>query len=58
MITAKDIDFHHDAGVNHEWAETNFFSFYVPEERLLGSIYTVARAGLGVCASEMIVYRG
>ena len=58
MIIARDIDFHHAAGVNHEWAETNFFSFYVPEERLLGSIYTVARAGLGVCASEFIVYRG
>jgi hypothetical protein len=58
VITAKDIEFHHAAGVNHEWAETNFFSFYVPEERLLGSIYTVARAGLGVCASEFIVYRG
>lgn len=58
MITAKDIEFHHAEGVNHEWAETNFFSFYVPEERLLGSIYTVARAGLGVCASEFIVYRG
>lgn len=58
MITAKDIDYHHAPGVNHEWAETNFFSFYIPEERLLGSIYTVARAGVGACVSEVIVYRG
>lgn len=58
MITAKDIDFHHAPGVNHEWAETNFFGFYIPEERLLGSIYTVARAGTGACVSEFIVYRG
>ena len=58
MITAKDMDFHHAAGVNHEWAETNFFSFYIPEERLLGSVYNVVRAGLGVCISECIVYRG
>jgi hypothetical protein len=58
VITAKDIEFHHAAGVSHEWAETNFFSFYIPEERLLGSIYTVARAGLGACVSEFIVYRG
>lgn len=60
MITAKDIDYHHAPGVcvNHEWAETNFFGFYIPEERLLGSIYTVARAGTGACVSEFIVYRG
>lgn len=58
MITAKDIEFHHAADVNHEWAETNYFGFYIPEERLLGSIYTVARAGTGACASEFIVYRG
>ena len=58
MITAKDVDFHHAPGVNHEWAETNFFSFYIPEERLLGTVYTVVRAGLGVCVSEFIVYRG
>jgi hypothetical protein len=58
VITARDMDFHHAAGVNHEWAETNFFSFYIPEERLLGTVYTVVRAGLGVCVSEFIVYRG
>ncbi len=58
MITAKDIDFHHAPDVNHEWAETNFFSFYIPEERLLGTVYTVVRARLGVCVSEFIVYRG
>lgn len=58
MITARDIDYHHGNEVDHEWAETNFFGFYIPEERLLGSIYTVARAGTGACASEFIVYRG
>jgi hypothetical protein len=58
VITAKDIDFHHKPGVSHEWAETNFFGFYIPEERLLGSIYTVARAGVGACVSEVIVYKG
>lgn len=58
MITAKDIEFHHAPGVDHEWAETNFFGFYIPEERLLGSIYTVARAGTGACVSELIIYSG
>ena len=58
MISAKDIDLHTPANVDHEWAETNYFGFYIPEERLLGSIYTVARAGTGACISDIIVYQG
>ena len=56
MITAQDIEFHTPADVNHEWAETNYFGFYIPGERLLGSIYTVARAGTGACVSDIIIY--
>ncbi len=58
MIDSKDIDFHTPAEDRHDWAETNYFGFYIPEERLLGSIYTVARAGVGACVSDIIVYGG
>lgn len=56
MIFDKDIDLHTPANVDHEWAETNFFGFYIPEERLLGSIYTVARAGTGACVSDINIH--
>ena len=58
MITAKDIELHTPANANHEWAETNYFGFYIAEERLLGSIYTVARAGAHSCVSDIVIYSG
>lgn len=56
MIRAEDVAFHTPAGVTHEWAETNFFSFYVEEHNLTGWIYLVARPGVGamVCDIEVM----
>lgn len=56
MIRPEDVQFHTPEDVDHVWAETNFFSFYVPEPNLTGWIYTVARPGTGamVCDIEVM----
>ena len=38
MIMPEDVRFHTPADVQYDWAETNFFSFYVPEANLTGWI--------------------
>src|SRR5438552_2443567 len=56
MITDADVEFHTPADADHHWAETNQFCFYIPEHRIVGTIYTCVRKGLGVCVSEVILY--
>ena len=56
MITDRDVEFHTPADADHHWAETNQFCFYIPEQRLVGEIYTCVRKGLGVALSEIIVF--
>ena len=53
MIMPEDVRFHTPADVQYDWAETNFFSFYVPEANLTGWIYLVARAGVGAIAADV-----
>lgn len=48
MIKPQDIEFHVPADIDHRWAETNYFCVTIPEERLMASVYTVTRKGLGV----------
>ena len=56
MIRPEDVAYHTPAGVQYEWAETNFFSFIVPEANLTGWVYTIARPGVGamVCDIEVM----
>lgn len=56
MITERDVEFHTPADADHHWAETNQFCFYIPEHKLVGTIYTCVRAALGVCVSEVIIF--
>ncbi|MGH8596248.1 MAG: hypothetical protein ACREXT_06285, partial [Gammaproteobacteria bacterium] len=65
MITREDMDYHlekmqasTDEPSRYLWAETLYLPFVVPEQRLFGSIYTLARPGLGVALSEIKVFRG
>ena len=65
MITRQDMDYHlekmqsaTDEATRYLWAETLYIPFAVPEQRLFGSIYTLARPGLGVTLSEIKVFRG
>lgn len=56
MIRAEDVSYHTPADVQYDWAETNFFSFYIPEANLTGWVYTIARPGVGsmVCDIEVM----
>ncbi|HEY1969289.1 MAG TPA: hypothetical protein VGH89_15165 [Pseudonocardia sp.] len=56
MIRADDVRFHTPADVKHDWAETNYFSVYLPEPNVTAWVYTVARPGVGafVCDIEAI----
>lgn len=56
MIIQEDIGFHTPLDVDHQWAETYWLGFYVPEENIYGWIYMVFRAGSGamLCDIEFI----
>ncbi|GAC1623369.1 MAG: hypothetical protein NVS9B10_08300 [Nevskia sp.] len=56
MIKPDDVEFHTPANADHLWAETNFFCFTIPEERLMGTVYTVSRKGLGVMSADVVIY--
>jgi len=56
MIKPQDIEFHTPTKADYLQAETNFFGFTIPEERLMGSVYTVTRKGLGVTSSDVVIF--
>ena len=58
MITQDDIHFHTPPDADYLWTETNYFSFIIPEEGLLGSVYVVIRDGLGVMSQDVCIYSG
>ena len=59
MITTKDMRFHPPEDPdNFLWSETNYFSFNIPEEKINGTVYMLARPTLGVCASHIIAWQG
>lgn len=49
MIRAADVAFHTPADVEYDWAETNYFSFYIPEANITAWLYVIARPGVGAC---------
>lgn len=56
MITDQDVHFHTPHDADQDWAETNYFSFYIPELQLAGGVYVVMRPGVGVCIGEVLVF--
>lgn len=56
MITAEDVRHHTPPDVAYDWAETRFFSVYLPEPNITAWVYNVARPGVGafVCDVEAI----
>ncbi len=56
MIRPEDVSYHTPQDVEYDWAETNYFSFIVPEANLTGWVYTIARPGIGamVCDIEVM----
>lgn len=56
MVTDQDTDFHTPADADYRHAETNWFCFYIPKEKLMGIVYTVARRGVGVQSCDVSLY--
>jgi hypothetical protein len=48
MIKNGGTAYHTPADVPHDWAETSFFYFYVPQARVMAWVYLVARRQYGV----------
>ena len=55
MIKQQDIEFHTPPNADYLWAETNYFAFTIPEEKLLASVYVVYRKGLGVMSADVTI---
>lgn len=55
MISDKDIVYHTPDNVDHDWAETRYFYFYVPEARVMAWVYMVARPGVGAIVNDVQV---
>ena len=60
MIHPHDIGYHTPENCPYDWAETSWFSVYVPEANLVAWTYLVARPGIGamVCDVEAIDHIG
>lgn len=53
MITAADVALHTPENVTYDWAETNYFSFYIPEANITAWVYVIARPGVGACVADV-----
>lgn len=58
MITQRDLDLHHAGSPAHDHAETLFLIFSVPEARISGNAYVLARPNAGVCLASVYVHQG
>ncbi|MDV6282551.1 hypothetical protein [Rhodococcus jostii] len=58
MIKPEDADFHPNDPVQKRWAETIGFWFAIPEERIYGNIYVLARPNVGATISSINVVQG
>jgi hypothetical protein len=55
VFSDADTEFHTPENVPWDWAETNYFAFTIPEERLWGQVYVLTRAGIGAMLVEVVV---
>lgn len=58
MITAADFEFHDRDPSISNWAETIVLIFQVPEARILGNAYIIARPNIGLAATSVILFQG
>jgi len=53
MIRPEDVRFHVPRDLQYDWAETSFFSIYLPEANITAWTYLVARKGVGAIACDI-----
>jgi hypothetical protein len=56
MIRPQDFQYHFKADSHWQWVETIAFPISIPEARINGSIYVVARPMMGVCACDITIH--
>lgn len=56
MISPYDVGFHTPEDVPYDWAETMYFSIYIPEPNITAWVYTVARPGIGAMVADIEVF--
>lgn len=56
MIGQEDIEFHIPPGIDHKFAETNYFIVVIPEERILATFYTLTRKAVGVSLVDVAIF--
>lgn len=55
MILPEHADFQVKPDSPDDWCETNFFSWCIPEAKMLGYFYLLTRPKLGVCMSDITI---
>jgi len=55
MIRDIDTHYHTPPEVKHDWAETTYVYFYVPEARVMAWVYLIARPGVGAIVCDVQV---
>ena len=55
MMTNQDTAYHTPAEVQHDWAETTYFHFFVPEAKIMAWVYLIARPGVGAIVCDVQV---
>jgi hypothetical protein len=58
MITETDLHFHNADSPSFDHAETLFLIFSVPEAKISGNAYVLARPNVGVCLSSIYIHQG
>lgn len=58
MITDADSEFHQRDPADLTWTETMFLPFVIPEERIFGNVYVLARPNAGVATSSILIGQG
>lgn len=53
MIRPEDVRYHTPRDVPYDWAETSFFSLYIPEANITAWVYIVARPGIGAMVVDI-----
>ena len=58
MILDKDLEFHPTDPQAHNWAETNYFAFFIPEHAICGHLQALFRPNVGAVMSDVRIWRG
>ena len=53
MITADDLEYHHDETSDFRWTETYYLPISVPEERIFGHVYCAVLPVLGAMQNDI-----